>query len=103
MSIVEYVRYRIDDAEAFEAAWQRAWPIIASAPGCESFELRRGVEEPTEFIARVVWTSIDHHLRFRSSDVFAGFKANFADHTIASLGHYELIDLSMSSSWPPES
>lgn len=98
MSVVEYVRYRIpaEQAEAFVAAWKAARPLAASVPGQEAMELRRGVEDPTDFFARVTWTSLDDHLRFRDSAVFPTFKSHFVGFTIESMSHYEVVDLDSS-------
>lgn len=95
MSVVEYVRYRIpaDRADDFVASWRAAFPSVCDVPGHESVELRRGVEDPSEFVARVTWTSIEDHLRFREAPEFPAFKAHFSDFTIESIRHYEQVDL----------
>lgn len=95
MSVVEYVRYRIpeDRAADFVASWRVAYPSVRDVPGHESVELRRGVEDPTEFFARVTWSSIEDHLRFREAPEFPAFKAHFSGFTIESVLHYEQVDL----------
>ena len=94
-AIIEYVRYDIpvESREAFKSSYKVALPLLTGAPGCESWELRQGVENPSEFIARVLWTSIDHHIMFRESANFPVFKANFVGVEIVSIGHYEQVVL----------
>lgn len=95
MSVDEYVRYRVpeEDADAFVAAWRAALPVIRDAPGNESVELSRCIEHPDELQARVTWTELDDHIRFRESVAFPKFKANFTAYTIESIVHYVRIDL----------
>lgn len=95
MSVVENVRYRVpeEDSHAFVAAWRAALPVIRDAPGNESVELSRCIEHPDELQARVVWTELDDHSRFRHSDAFATFKSNFTSFTIESIAHYQRIEL----------
>lgn len=95
MSVVEYVRYRvpIEQADEFVAVWRSARPMVQDVPGHESMELRRGVEDPTDFFARVTWTTIEDHFRFREAPEFAEFKGRFVDFTVESVSHYEAIPL----------
>ncbi|GLW05202.1 hypothetical protein Misp01_03320 [Microtetraspora sp. NBRC 13810] len=48
--IVEYVRYRVPDAETFEAAYRRAVVPLGKAPQCLDYELSRCVDEPECYI-----------------------------------------------------
>ena len=94
-SIIEYVRYNIpaDQAESFITTFRLASPLLTAAPGCLGCELRQGVENPAEFVARVVWSSIAAHVEFRESAEFPKFKGNFAGFEIVSLGHYEKVEM----------
>lgn len=93
MSIVEYVRYDVvdRDADAFVAAWHAVYPIISGCVDCLDVELRRGLEAPDEFVARVVWTSVDGHHAFRATPDFARFKSALAGYSIASIGRYDAV------------
>ena len=74
--IVEYLRYSIDDARQakFIADYKLASQSLQSSPYCESYEFCQCIEDPTQFIIRIQWTSADDHLkRFRGSDEFKVF------------------------------
>ncbi|GLZ08831.1 hypothetical protein Acsp03_62970 [Actinomadura sp. NBRC 104412] len=92
--IVEYIRYRIDqaEAEAFEAAYARAAVPLAAAPQCVDYELSRCVDEPSSYILRITWTSADDHLRgFREGEHFKTFFAEISPYVrqIEEMRHYE--------------
>ncbi|WP_119730576.1 group II truncated hemoglobin [Thermomonospora amylolytica] len=92
--IVEYIRYRIDraDAEGFEAAYGRAAAGLAAAPQCVDYELARCVDEPEWYVLRIVWTSADDHLQgFRRGEHFAAFFAEIRPYVqrIEEMRHYE--------------
>lgn len=89
--VIEYVRYRIpvDDFERFRRAVADATPLLEACSECRFFEVRRGVEDPTECIARVEWESIAGHLQFRDGPSFPVFKGYLSTFTIESIGHYE--------------
>jgi quinol monooxygenase YgiN len=72
--IVEYIRYEIADADSFQRAYQAARCVLDGSPHCLAYELSRCTEEPTSFILRIEWDSIDGHLQgFRKSPEFADF------------------------------
>lgn len=74
--IVEYIRYEIADAEAFERAYEIARSALDASPHCLAYELSRCTEEPTSFIVRIEWDSPDGHLQgFRRSPEFPAFFA----------------------------
>ncbi|MFC4909091.1 group II truncated hemoglobin [Actinomadura gamaensis] len=92
--IVEYIRYRIDGADAagFEAAYGRAAESLAAAPQCADYELSRCVDEPEWYVLRITWTSADAHLKeFRSGEHFAAFFAEIKPYVqrIEEMRHYE--------------
>jgi lactoylglutathione lyase len=59
------------DEGAFEAAFDKAHAVISQAAGFHWAELRRGVEQPTVFLLRVGWDSVEHHLTgFRESPLY---------------------------------
>lgn len=74
--IVEYLRYSIDeDRQAkFIADYKQASEPLQRSPFCENYEFCQCVEDSSQFIIRIQWTSADDHLkRFRPSDDFKAF------------------------------
>jgi len=59
---------------AFEASIATALPIIISAPGCHRAEVRRQHEDPKTYLLLVEWDSVEAHMAFRASDLFAPWK-----------------------------
>ena len=75
--IVEYLRYTIDAARqsGFISDYKNAAQALQNSPYCDNYEFCQCVEDPTQFIIRIQWTSADDHLKgFRGS---ADFKAFF--------------------------
>ena len=72
---VEYIRYRIAAGQpAFIEAIRQANQILAAAPDCLSYQLSHCEEDPTLFIWRIEWTSVERHLNgFRKSPEFVAF------------------------------
>ncbi|WP_378282922.1 group II truncated hemoglobin [Actinomadura rugatobispora] len=92
--IVEYIRYRIDQADAadFEAAYARAAEPLSAAPQCVDYELSRCVDEPEWYVLRIAWTSADDHLQgFRGGEHFQSFFAEIRPYVqrIEEMRHYE--------------
>lgn len=55
-------------AEAFEAAMQKARPLIAATPGFISIAVRRCVETPNRYLLLVEWETLEAHtVGFRQS------------------------------------
>lgn len=92
--IVEYIRYSVtsDRAAQLEAAYATARPVLERSPHCLAFELSRCAEEPTSYILRIEWDSIEGHLGgFRKGSDFQEFFAAirpFVD-DIQEMRHYE--------------
>jgi heme-degrading monooxygenase HmoA len=60
----------------FVAAYGKAYSILATAPGCRSVRMTRGVETSTRFVLLVEWDSIDAHLdNFRATERFAQWRS----------------------------
>lgn len=92
--IVEYIRYTVDEArgQSFIDAYEKASEPLMASPYCTSFDLSRCVDDPTQFILRLEWTSADDHMQgFRKSDEFRRFfvlvKPFYDD--IQEMRHYE--------------
>jgi quinol monooxygenase YgiN len=74
--IVEYLRYEIDEArqEQFAVDYRAASKPLLSSPFALSFDLCQCVEDPSQFILRIEWTSAEDHLKgFRGSPEFKEF------------------------------
>lgn len=62
--------------EDFEAAYREASPIIATASGYVSHELRRCLEKPNQYILLVKWETLEAHtVGFRQSPDFQRWRA----------------------------
>lgn len=58
----------------FEASVASALPIITSAPGCHRAEVRKQHEDPNAYLLLVEWDSVEAHLAFRETELFARWK-----------------------------
>ncbi|MDT0194365.1 antibiotic biosynthesis monooxygenase [Arthrobacter sp. AB6] len=62
--------------EAFEVAFARARPIIASMPGFLSLSLSQSVESPSTYLLLVEWDTLeDHTVGFRGSPDYQRWRA----------------------------
>jgi heme-degrading monooxygenase HmoA len=92
---LEYIRYTIpaDQAERFIADYQAAREPLLRSPFAKGFEISRCVEDQTQFIVRIEWTSVEDHLKgFRSSAEFREFLGHIRPYIgmITEMRHYEL-------------
>ena len=93
--IVEYIRYRIPEAEAstFEAVYRSAGASLDASPHCERYEVARCTDDPAAFIVRIEWDSAEGHMRgFRGSPEFRTFFAAVKPYVeyIEEMRHYEV-------------
>lgn len=96
LMIVEYIRYRIEDGDAFLAAYEQACESLRIAPECLGYELTRCSEQASDFTLRIRWTSAAGHLEgFRKGPHFPGFLAAIRRFVpaILEMRHYELTPL----------
>jgi len=94
--IVEYLRYTIDEARQsdFIADYKRAAEPLVNSPHCEGYEFCQCVEDPSQFIIRIQWTSAEDHLqRFRGSEDFNKFFPHIKPYLddIDEMRHYERV------------
>ncbi|MFL5305804.1 MAG: putative quinol monooxygenase [Polyangia bacterium] len=92
--VVEYIRYRIapERAAGFIEAYQQASASLADSPSCLGYELARCSEDAEQFILRILWQSIDAHLKvFRASPQFQTFFRAIQPYVadIQEMRHYE--------------
>lgn len=93
--IVEYLRYTIpaERQDHFIRDYTNAKEPLLRSPYARSFEMCQCVEDPTQFILRIEWTSAEDHLnRFRGSDEFNAFFGHIRPYlqSIDEMRHYEL-------------
>ena len=103
--IVEYIRYSIplEQAGQFEAAYATAEQWLLPSPHCLGYELSQCVEDPTQFVVRIEWSSTEDHLQgFRKSECFPPFLAAIRPYiaSISEMRHYALKASSNSSAGP---
>ena len=94
---VEYIRYRItaEQQPAFLEAIRSANQLLASSPDCLTYQLAHCEEDPTLFIWRIEWTSVERHLNgFRKSAEFGSFfqlvKPFYT--SIQEMNHYAVVE-----------
>ena len=91
--IVEYLRYAVpaEQGEAFVRDYQAASEPLLRSPFALCYDLCRCIDDPTQFIVRIEWTSAaDHMDRFRSSPEFREFFAHIRPYVgmIVEMRHY---------------
>jgi quinol monooxygenase YgiN len=92
--IIEYLRYEIgsERTDEFLGAYERGAESLRASPHCLGYELSRCQEEPSSFILRIHWDSIEGHLQgFRKSPEFKPFLAAVQPFipAIREMRHYE--------------
>jgi heme-degrading monooxygenase HmoA len=72
---VALIDVRPGGEEQFADAYARAYPILATTPGCLKVRMTRGVETPSRFMLLVEWESVEAHLdNFRATDRFGRWR-----------------------------
>jgi quinol monooxygenase YgiN len=61
--------------EEFAESITAALPIIMSAQNCHGAWVQRQVEDPSIFLLSVQWTSVQDHMNFRDSALFAQWRS----------------------------
>jgi heme-degrading monooxygenase HmoA len=91
---------REGQCDAFEAAFRKASPIIASMPGYVEHELQRCLEVERKYLLLVRWQTLeDHTVGFRGSAEYQEWKAllhHFYD-PFPTVEHFEQVRLSGAS------
>lgn len=79
-------------ARDFEAAFPDARQVIVRAPGCGDVSLRRCIETPGRYMLLVDWPSVEAHMAFRASPLFADWRRIIGPYFAAPplVEHYEL-------------
>lgn len=70
--IVEHVMLTVTPGreEEYELAMVQALPVIESAPECHGAEVRRQVEDGSNYLLLIRWSSVEAHLAFRATPLF---------------------------------
>ncbi|MGD0055934.1 MAG: antibiotic biosynthesis monooxygenase family protein [Acidimicrobiales bacterium] len=70
--IVEHVMLSVTPGreEEFERSIVRAFPVIESAPECHGAEVRRQVEDGSNYLLLIRWSTVEAHMAFRASPLF---------------------------------
>ena len=100
--VIEIIRYNITAGQesAFEAAYAKAGCYLEESSHCLGYQLTRCVEEPTRYILRIEWDSLDGHIDgFRRSPDFPKFFAPIRPYlaSIEEMQHYEETPVSSKS------
>lgn len=73
---VAILNIRPNQNKAFETAFQKAAPIIASMKGYLNHQLKKCLEHPNQYILLVNWETLaDHEVGFRKSAEYKQWKA----------------------------
>jgi heme-degrading monooxygenase HmoA len=99
--IVEYIRYQIPEEQetAFRDAYAGGQVSLHKSPHCLGWEVTRCVEEPTSWVVRIEWDSVEGHVNgFRKSAEFGSFLTHVRPFVanIQEMRHYELIGIASS-------
>lgn len=74
--VLEVAIIDVTDADGFESAYLGAREVLATAPGCRSVRMTRGIESPQRFILLVEWDSVQaHEENFRATDRFGTWRS----------------------------
>lgn len=72
---IAHLDVKPDQAAAFEAAFQKASPLIAATEGYISHELQRCIETPSRYVLLVTWDTLESHtVGFRQSERYAEWR-----------------------------
>lgn len=93
--IVEYIRYTIpgEPSAEFESAYAEAQAPLGASPECREYELSRCTDDPSSYVLRIEWESVEAHLQgFRRGAQFRVFFAAVKPFVseIVEMRHYAL-------------
>jgi quinol monooxygenase YgiN len=96
--IVEYIRYEIPEARRteFVSAYRDAAADLRASKHCLRYEVSQCTEEPSSFVVRIEWDSLDGHMQgFRKEPQFPPFFAKVKPffEQIREMRHYEVTDV----------
>ena len=78
---VALIDIKTGEEEAFAQAYAEGRPVLASAEGCRSVRMTRGIESPSRFVLLVEWDSVEaHEKNFRETELFGQWRALIGHH-----------------------
>ncbi|WP_320066979.1 antibiotic biosynthesis monooxygenase family protein [Micromonospora sp. RTGN7] len=67
--------------DEFAAAYTQGHEVLATAPGCRSVRMTRGIESPSRFVLLVEWESVEaHEKNFRATERFTRWRELIGPH-----------------------
>jgi len=92
--VIEYIRYRIAEHRKleFELAYATAMNLLEQSPHCLGCDVARSIQEPTSYIVRIEWDSVEGHRNgFAKSPLFPKYLAAVRPFMgdIEEMRHYE--------------
>lgn len=91
---IAHLDVKPDETAAFEAAFQKASPLISATAGYVSHELQKCIETPSRYVLLVHWETLEAHtVGFRGSYRYAEWRAllhHFYD-PFPVVEHYQLL------------
>ncbi len=96
MSVLEVARLYIQPETqlAFETAIQEGYQYLSATEGYQHHQLRRCIEDPTEYLLTIAWDSVDAHMvNFRQSANFERWRELISPYLVRApdVFHYELV------------
>lgn len=94
--IVEYISYSVAGAERgaeLVSAYTRAASALEASPECLGYELAVCEEDPTSYVLRIEWRSVEEHMQgFRKGPHFPAFFQAIGGFLkeITEMRHYQL-------------
>ena len=63
--------------DEFTEAYRTAREVLATAPGCRSVRMTRGIESPSRFVLLGEWDSVEaHETNFRGTERFTTWRGH---------------------------
>lgn len=73
---IAHLDVKPSETAAFEAAFQKASPLISATEGYISHKLSKCIENPSRYVLLVAWETLEAHtVGFRGSDRYAEWRA----------------------------
>ncbi len=85
MSVLEIasIDVIVGKEDEFERTVAEVAPLLAKANGCHRVEVMRSIEKPSRYRLLVTWESVEHHVRFKSTQAIVPIKNMFSSYAAA--------------------
>lgn len=67
--VTAYIDFATTDPDGFIEGLATTERLFVDVAGFNGFKVQRGVEDPTRFLVRAEWNSVDDHLAWQKSNV----------------------------------